>query len=335
LIGGYYQPSIDENVLNLKSTFTTTGHMKFLSIAITIFAFSNFTGAYAQKKNNFVMPELKEGRYRITLQNAILEIDPALGARVTSLKLDGTNFLTGPEINPKYWGSSFWLSPQKQWNDFSHQLDSMHYVAAIENKVLKLVSQKDPKTGLIFSKEVSGNKKTGFFTIKYNISNASAEVRKIAPWEVTRVNVNGLAFYPRGEGERWGTMAAMAEDIDGITWFKHEAYKIPTKHLKMFSDGKEGWVAQINYNIIFIKKFPDIALDKAAPGEAEIEVYTNIDRSYVEIEQQGTFETLAPGASLTWEVSWFIGKLPASIESVKGNPSLPAYVRKLIKASSF
>jgi len=126
----------------------------------------------------------------------------------------------------------------------------------------------------------------------------------------------------------------MAEDIDGITWFKHDATTIPSKHLKLFSDGKEGWVAQLSNNIIFIKKFPDMALQKAAVSEAEIEIYTNQDRTYVEIEAQGAYETLQPGASMSWEVSWFIGKLPEDIESVKGNPALPAYVRKIIKAGN-
>jgi hypothetical protein len=137
----------------------------------------------------------------------VLEIDPVMGARVNSLKLVmAINFLTGPEINPKYWGSSFWLSPQKEWNDFSHTLDNKPYIPSIENNVLTLKSQKDTATGLIFSREISGNQKTNFFTTRYIITNASNEVRKIAPWEVTRVNVNGLAFFPREKG------------IDGVVW---------------------------------------------------------------------------------------------------------------------
>jgi len=290
--------------------------------------------AQSQKQADLVIPVLKGSRYQITLNNAVLEIDPSMGARVTSLKLDGINFLTGPEINPKYWGSSFWLSPQKEWNDFSHTLDNKPYIPSIENNVLTLKSQKDTATGLIFSREISGNQKTNFFTTRYIITNASNEVRKIAPWEVTRVNVNGLAFFPRGEGDRWGSMATMADDIDGITWFKHDATTIPSKHLKLFSDGKEGWVAQLSNNIIFIKKFPDMALQKAAVSEAEIEIYTNQDRTYVEIEAQGAYETLQPGASMSWEVSWYIGKLPVNIDPAKGNLALPAYVRKVINVGN-
>jgi len=305
--------------------------MKLLSIALLFITAPGCLVAQAQKKSSLVEPELNEGRYRIALKNATLEIDPAMGARITSLQLDGINFLTGPEINPKYWGSSFWLSPQKEWNDFSHTMDNKRYIASVVNNKLTLTSQKDSATGLIFSKTITGNSKTNFFTFKYSITNASSEIRKIAPWEVTRVNINGLAFFPRGEGERWGSLATMAEDIDGITWFKHDAVTIPPKHLKLFSDGKQGWVAQVNNNIIFIKKFPDVVLQKAAPSEAEIEIYTNQDRSYVEIEAQGSYETLQPGASMNWEVSWFIGKLPANIKPVKGNSGLPKYVRRIVK----
>jgi hypothetical protein len=307
--------------------------MKLQNVLFILFSSVISFHARSQKKTDLVVPELREGRYRVTISNAVLEIDPELGARVTSLKLDGINFLTGPEINPTYWGSSFWLSPQKQWNNFSHTLDNKRYVASVENNVLTLKSQKDSATGLTFSREILGNRKTNFFTIKYIVTNSSAMVQKLAPWEVTRVNINGIAFFPRGEGDRWGSLSPMAEDINGITWFKHDATSIAAEHLKFFSDGKEGWIAQVNNNVIFIKKFTDIALEKAAPGEAEVEVYTNIDRTYVEIEQQGSYEALGPGATLTWEVSWFIGKLPKNIESVKGNPSLPDYVRKLIRTS--
>ena len=306
--------------------------MKLIGVAFLFVCLFTISIVNAQK-GNLARPELKDGIYRITL-NSDIEINPASGARVTSLKLDGTDFLTGPAINPKYWGSSFWLSPQKDWNDFSHILDNIPFKASVENNVIKLTSGKDSSTGLIFSREISGNLKTNFFTIKYSITNASTAIHKIAPWEVTRVNINGLAFFPRGEGERWGSMASMAEDSAGITWFKHDAVTFPPKHLKLFSDGKEGWVAQVNNNVIFIKIFPDMALQKAAPSEAEIEIYTNQDRTYVEIEDQGAYETLQPGASMNWEVSWFIGKLPANIKPVKGNSDLPKYVRRIVKTGN-
>ncbi len=51
------------------------------------------------KCQNKAVVEEKDGKYSIRIQNQILEIDPAAGGRITSLKIDGKDFLTGKEAN--------------------------------------------------------------------------------------------------------------------------------------------------------------------------------------------------------------------------------------------
>ncbi|MEJ7739268.1 MAG: DUF4380 domain-containing protein [Chitinophagaceae bacterium] len=287
----------------------------------------------AQKKMPRAVPVIKDGIYSIKLQNQELEADPQTGGRIISLKIDGRNFFTGKDINPLYWGSTFWASPQKIWGGPKLlALDKEAYAASIENQIIKMVSQKDSRFGFVFTKEISGNNQDSSFTITYAILNQSDTARKVAPWEVTRVYPDGLAFYPRGDGERWGNMANQAEDINGITWFNYRKDKIMDQQNKFFADGSEGWIAQVNDDIIFVKSFPDIPLEKAAPSEAEVEIYTNPQKSYVEIEQQGAYVELPPGASLRWQVTWYLRKLPADIKREKGNPGLVSYARKLVNA---
>lgn len=286
----------------------------------------------AQRKSKQAIPEIRNGIYSIKMQKLELETDPQTGGRIISLKLNGINFLTGKEINASYWGSTFWASPQKMWGIDLAVLDHKPYAVSIEKNVVKMISQKDPKLGFVFTKEISGNMRDSSFTIKYTITNQSDTAKKVAPWEVTRVYPDGLAFYPKGNGERWGNMANLAEDKDGITWFDYRKDKIQSQHSKFFSDGSEGWIAQVNNDIIFIKKFPDMPLEEAAPSEAEVEIYTNPQKSYVEIEQQGTYSALQPAASLSWQVTWYLRKLPANIKREKGNPHLVAYARSLVNA---
>lgn len=286
----------------------------------------------AQKKSTDAIPVMKNGMYSITINNAELVADPESGGRISSLKLNGKNFFTGKEINASYWGSTLWPSPQKIWGANLKELDDKAYAVSIENNAIKMTGRKDPKTGFVFTKEISGNKPDGSFSIRYTIINQSDSLRKVAPWEVTRVYPDGLAFFPKGNGERWGNMAGQAEDINGITWFDYQADKIQPGQNKFFSDGAEGWIAQVNEDVIFIKKFPDISLEKAAPSEAEVEIYTNPQKSYVEIEQQGAYEALQPAASLHWQVTWYIRKLPVNIKREKGNQDIVAYVRKLVNA---
>src|SRR3569623_3169145 len=44
-----------------------------------------------------------------------LEVDAALGARITRFSLAGRNALTGPDVNDLHFGSTFWPSPQAAW----------------------------------------------------------------------------------------------------------------------------------------------------------------------------------------------------------------------------
>ncbi|HEX5026239.1 MAG TPA: hypothetical protein VFV68_13245 [Agriterribacter sp.] len=286
----------------------------------------------AQEKAQWATPVEINGIYSIRMKDVALEADPKTGGRVSALKIGDHHFLTGRDINATYWGSSFWPSPQNVWNSANlAELDNEPYTIAIESNSIKMISQKDKKSGFVFTKEISGNKNNNSFVIKYTITNQSDSARKVAPWEVTRVFPKGLTFFPKGEGERWGTMANFAEDKNGITWFNHGNNKIPAQHNKFFSDGAEGWVAQVNDGIILVKKFPDMGATETAPSEAEVEIYSNAAKSYVEIEQQGAYEELQPAGSLHWEVIWYIRKLPAHIKIEPGNPELVTYVRKLVE----
>jgi len=285
----------------------------------------------AQEKVQWATPAHENGIYSINLKGIVLEANPQAGGRISALKIGDRNFLTGRDINATYWGSSLWPSPQHIWNSANlAELDNEPYTAAIENNSITMISRKDKKSGFVFTKEISGSKADNVFIIKYTINNQSDSIRKVAPWEVTRVFPKGLAFFPKGKGERWGSMANLAEDKNGITWFNHDNNRIPAQHNKFFSDGTGGWVAQVNDGVILVKKFPDIDITDAAPSEAEVEIYSNAAKSYVEIEQQGAYEELTPACSLHWEVIWYVRKLPAHMKAETGNPELVTYVRNLL-----
>ena len=54
------------------------------------------------------------------------------------------------------------------------------------------------------------------------------------------------------------------------------------------------------------KRFADLTPEQPAPGEAEIQVYVNRGKTYIELESQGAYTTLAPGAELSWTVRWYL-----------------------------
>ena len=296
---------------------------------LVLFCFYSCT---AVKNPEASTPQFKNGRYTFTLPNQVLEIDPAFGGRITSLRVADKEYLTGRDKHPTNWGSTFWPSPQSNWNwPPSPTLDTMPYEASVQNNVLKLVSQQDPKLGYVFTKELSTDLKNRSFKIKYTITNKSTQTQQVAPWEISRVLPNGLTFYPTGTGAPSGSLAPFTENKAGITWFDYQDSKIPAKDIKSFADGAEGWLAHVQEDILLIKQFPDVPAGKAAPAEGEIEIYSAKSKKYIEIEQQGSYTELAPGASTTWEVTWYLRQLPATLKAEPGNAELAAYVRKIVK----
>ena len=243
---------------------------------------------------------------------------------------DGKNLLTTKEVHPIFWGSTLWPSPQKIWGGPDLvELDRSIYSNTVLGNTLKMVSQQDPHSGFIFSKEFSFDKNRAAFVLTYSIANGSDTIRQVAPWEVTRVQTEGLTFFPSGQGIRWGNIASLAIDSNNVTWFDYQPEKMLSGHKKFFSDGKEGWVAQINNGIIFIKCFEDQPIELAAPSEAEIEVYTNPDNTYLEVEVQGAYTSLRPGESVRWTVLWLVRKLP-KINAKPGSKELIRFVRNQI-----
>ena len=66
--------------------------------------------------------------------------------------------------------------------------------------------------------------------------------------------------------------------------------------------------------------YPDFEPADAAPGEAEIELFTN--GQYVEIEQQGALAALRAGGALTWTVRWKLRRLPGGTTVAAGDAGL-------------
>jgi hypothetical protein len=279
--------------------------------------------------------------FHIKVGNQSMEINANLGGRITSFLVDGRNFLTDARVDSLNWGSTFWPSPQSDWNwPPPAAIDNEPYTATLEEQGLKMVSKKSP-AGLVITKRFSGLLRKGCFLLDYTITNGSGKALKVAPWEITRVKTGGMAFFPMGAGERQGGLLPLIREKDGVVWFVYREDGLPSKgDRQLYSDGSEGWLAELNGRTILVKQFPDIPLEKAAPKEGEVELYASPltagkgpveTRGYVEIEHQGAFQVLEPGASSHWQVTWWVRQIPDSIDVKAGSPQLVEFVRRLVK----
>ena len=108
--------------------------------------------------------------------------------------------------------------------------------------------------------------------------------------------------------------------MNGAVWYQPDE---AAGNRKINADGK-GWYAYCNNGLLLLKTFDDLQPTQPAPGEAEIQVYVNRGKTYIELECQGAYTTLKPHEELSWSVRWYL--LP-----FKGNAEPSAKLLKTVK----
>ncbi|MBN1653628.1 MAG: DUF4380 domain-containing protein [Deltaproteobacteria bacterium] len=278
-----------------------------------------------------IEPIERSGKLVLEFENVLFECDPSIAGRITAFSLKGNNILTGPEIHAENFGSTFWTSPQSDWNwPPPAEIDSEPYTAELMGSTIQLSGSANPSLGMRITKRYTPELRKRAIAIEYVIENTKTEAIRIAPWEVSRVLPGGLSFFVKGTSDFGSREFAPLDLVEaaGVTWFEHRPDSIQSDQ-KLFADGKDGWIAHVAGDMIFIKKFDDIAAEQRAPDEAEIEIYAC--PSYVEIEQQGAYQEIAAGQSLSWKVIWYLRQLPQGLIPSLGNEQLISLVQETIR----
>ena len=147
----------------------------------------------------------------------------------------------------------------------------------------------------------------------------------MAPWQNSRMPPSGLTFFPSEAGSLPPSSLIVKPEA-GVVWMQHDPAK--AKEGKVFADGAEGWLAHLTGDLLFVKVFPDVPRERQAPEEAEIEIYVHGSGRFVEVEQQGEYGEISPGAHSTWTVRWLLRQLPDTVARVPGQQLLE-YTRNL------
>ncbi|HEY5283701.1 MAG TPA: DUF4380 domain-containing protein [Polyangia bacterium] len=281
------------------------------------------------------VPTISGTVYTFTAGTIVFAVDAAKAGRIVTFSLAGKNILTSAKNSEdNNWGSTFWPSPQSAWNwPPPAELDPNPYTASLNGGVLTVTSQPFAALALAVTKQFSVDASTGVVTIQYGLVNHGTQALSVAPWEITRVAAGGLTFFPMGDGSPTKGMQDLLnlQMSSGVAWFAYDAAAIANDQ-KVFADGHEGWIAHAGGNLLLVKAFGDTPAAQAAPGEAEIEIYADAGHSYIEVENQGAYVSVAPGATSTWTVRWFLRQLDASVSVKPGSAELLGVVRGLIKA---
>lgn len=254
--------------------------------------------------------------------------DKGIGGRVVSFMVEGKELLSSYKVHARFFGSSLWLSPENKWRGMGRLDDSEYAVEQITNTTIQLRSKDDSVRGFYFRKIFTINAKDSSVTLLYSITNISKDPQEVSPWEVTRVPTGGLAFFPRGLYPALAKSNVPVKESAGLVWYP---YDTTTKdHQKLFIHGAEGWTAYVSDGFIFIKKYPEIKTDGSAPGEENVELYVNQQKTYMELENQGEYQKLQNNETARYEVKWYARRLPAGMVVDVGNESLTQFVCHVI-----
>ncbi len=305
------------------------------------------TGGNVSNDYQPVSATYDSGSNTYTLQMGPIKmvINGGKGARIVEYSYNGSNVLTGPDVNSTNYGSTFWPSPQSSWYSGSTwppiaAIDTAAYTGSVDaNNVITLTSPAATlgsvaNSQFTVTKQFTPVPSSGAIDVTYTITNTSSSVSiTVAPWEVSRVKgTGGLTFFGKGSdtprfASGTDTTNFVVSEADGIYWY--QCTTLATTASKCFADGA-GWIAHVTAdNILFLLTYPDIQPSQAATGEAEVEFYNNqSDGNYVEIEPQGASALVTPNTPLPWTVRWKLRQVPSNVSVAIGSADLEAFAQQ-------
>ena len=272
---------------------------------------------------NPIIRNLGESKYSIEVGDLFMTINAGGGGKILSFKYKDVEVISQSTF-PESFGSTFWTSPQKEWSwPPVQEFDKQPYTVEEKGNSLVMTSNVSARLKYKIRKEFSVDAKSNAIVVTYSIINDSGETRKVAPWEITRVPNEGLIFFDAPTDQITPADLMPFKSEFGISWYQTDE---ANQNRKINADGK-GWLAYLNNGLLMVKKFQDLNASQPAPEEAEIQVYVNRGKSYIELESQGAYTELKAGESLDWTVKWFL----TPYEGAAPSKALLKKVKKLVK----
>lgn len=252
--------------------------------------------------------------YVLSFADLSFGVSAEKGGRVISFRCGDEELLVSDSVHNKYYGATFWLSPQSDYWPQYKCVDELPYKAEIDGQLLRLVSSPDSISGVSIIKEFSVSEKDSSILIDYSVRNVSRQPKRFAPWDVVRVH-GGLSFFPVGEADQMNKSDVTGGYEDkGMMWVSYPD-GTNERGQKLYSTAYGGWMAHYYKGFLFVKCFPDIRPDEVPPGQGEVEIFVAPRGRYLELENHGKYTELQPGESLIYRQKWLLKDVSDKKES--------------------
>lgn len=241
--------------------------------------------------------------YRLDSEGLEVVVDAAKSGRVMELNYNGVPMLTSSDADVRFYGSTLWISPQASFWPEDSVFDSVEYSATVAGHCLTLESPSG-KNGIKVSKEYRLLDGVTGLSVRYTLTNMSDSVLSFAPWSVLRVAC-GVTYFPADGNEIKTSDGAenFAVTDNSCVWIDQTAID-SEKAWKIFSSGKNGWLAHKQDSVMLIVCYPDIDPEEVPAGQGEVEVFGATEGRYVELETHGRYKSLNPGENMTYSMLW-------------------------------
>ena len=261
---------------------------------------------------------LENSQFKVSIGEVAMIVDAAQGGKILSFTYQGKEIMSRMTLMNSY-GSTFWTSPQSEWNwPPVREYDSMPYSVEEQGTTLKLKGQVSERYKSRICKEFYPDPVDNAIVVTYTIINESDQERQVAPWEITRVPNAGVVFFQAQPEDIKPADLLPFHSMNGIALY---AADTTARNRKINANGK-GWYVFANEGLMMMKRFQDLNEGEEAPKEAEIQVYVNAGKTFMELECQGPYTSLKPGESLHWSVRWYL--MPMNGPAMPGmGPGMP------------
>lgn len=230
--------------------------------------------------------------------------------------------------NKNNYGSTFWLSPQSEWNTNSWppptHIDSETYAVSAAGEVLTLTgpagtdSASQPTNGISIVKVFTPDPTNNAITVDYQMHNAGNAAAEWAPWQITRVPSQGITFFPTGQNVPGLKAELTITKAGAYSFWKYDEADVKDANGadhgdKFIGDGAGGWMAHVHEGVLLLLQFTDASPSKFAKDDGEIAIYASASDPYIEIEPQGEVVSVPAKGSASWKVRWSLHTLPSEV----------------------